>query len=202
MADVTNSDMEKKLADELAAEMDGLHDDDDDDDDDAELDDEDEQTVAEPDGDATVNGPKGKKKKGTRKKKIVYPAPEEGLTWPFSAELPELTYAFTKVPEDKFQTTDAFNRYKCYGYLQLCVDHLRRQFDEKIAGYLAEQMELRVKIEDADKICSALNIAEGESKEQVTDILAAAASAKDLSLETMLAAVEMLFENRKEKGAE
>ena len=187
---------EEQVKAEIAAEMAAIEEEDEDIDDDDEEEEDDDVTP----GDEVIVATPKKKKKATRKKKIVYPAPEEGLTWPFADDLPALEYRHSKIPADKFQTTAAFDRYVCYGYEEFAILHLRKQLEVKLIPHLEIQDELRVKIEDADRICSRLNVEDDEQKAGITDILAAAskASGKGLDLDILLASVQMLFDSKKQ----
>lgn len=138
----------------------------------------------------------------TRTKKLVFPVPEEKLTYPFQDGIEEWTVKHGKLKEDDFQTLEAFETWLAEDYFEKKISRLREIFEEKIQPLLADQENLRVRLRESKRICEALNITDTAQKTAIAETLGMASVAANagVSFEDLLNAMSMLNQAKAENS--
>lgn len=142
-------------------------------------------------GDSAETETDGRK---TRTKKLVYPVPEDKLTYPFDEDLEPWSLDYGKLKEDDFRDTESFEKWECYEYHELRLQRLEATFLEKRAPIVAEQEKIRIKLEESKRVCDELQITDDKAKAAISDALGLASAAKEagVSYEQFMQAIALL----------
>ena len=162
-------------------------------------------TAVQPETAAKTSKSDGRK---SRKKKRTYPVPESKLSYPFPEDMEPWTTDFGKLSSDDFKTEEEFDKWECYVFYPVVVEHIKRQIAEletkRLAPVLKKQQALQVKIEKADEVCETLEISDESQKAAMGQALGILDSAlgEGLTEEQLLQAMQMLAQSRQQAELE